>query len=243
MSKEFKIDYRHQYKSIKEGLIFIAFIPITFIVAYVTGSITWENYTEFIYIFLPVYLVFFLPAFFLHFTYYLTNRNTSLIVDNHLKHFSGTHHQSSFDFSFNDIKWVEQHLSIYYKNQKDNRMRRTAPWTSYGYLKLKLKNGEVYYFYSLMLDIQHPPFSVSQTKYRFLPFIEKQNPSIAPLRELVTKKQQEKFSFYLQKFADLPKEQLLHKVDNFARYEAEAIAAAKKLLEYNKKETTANLEQ
>lgn len=231
MTKEFKIDFRNQFNSIKEGLILFAFTPGALIIAHWRGKITWNDYPEVLLIFFLFNLVFFLPAFFLHVTYYLNNRNTFLIVDTYHRQIKGTYRNSTFNFSIDDIQWAEQHLGIYYKNKHDRLGRWTAYWTGYGYLKLKLKNGQVYFFTSLMLDVQNAPFLISQTKYRFLPFIEMRNASMEYLREVVAKEQQEKFNYYIEKFADLPKEELQEKVDNFKRYEPEAVAACKKLLE------------
>ena len=44
----------------------------------------------------------------------------------------------------------------------------------------------------------------------------------------------------MEKFADYPKEVLQEKVDNYKRYEQEAVAACKKLLEPQANDATTN---
>jgi len=233
----FKINFRHQFYSIREGLILLAITPVGLAVGHLTGKISRYDYPAVLVIFLLYNLVLFLPAFYLHITYYLDNRKTSLTVDKYSKRFSITNENSTFDFAFEDIHLVEQHLGIFYKNKLDRRGRLTAPWTGYGYLKLKLKNGQTYFFSSLMLDVQIPPLPVSQTKYRFLPFIERRELTVVEMRKWINQERQEKINNYLQTLADLPNEVLQEKVDNPKRYEPEAVAASKKLLELNSNPT------
>ena len=240
MTQTYKINLRHHYYSIKEGLILFALTPVGLAVAQLAGKITWDDYPDIIVFFLLYNLVFFLPAFYLHFTYYFDNRKTALTVDSNSKRFSVTNKDNTLDFTFDDIHLAEQHLGIYYKNKIDHRGRWTAPWTGYGYLKLKLKDGQTFFISSLMIDVQNPPLPFTQTKYRFLPFIDRQEVTVVDMQNWIEKERQEKYVNYLEKFAGLPREILQDKVDNKKKYEPEAIAASKKLLELNSNDTTPN---
>jgi hypothetical protein len=46
-----------------------------------------------------------------------------------------------FNYKYEEVESAELNLEIYYKNELDKRARWPAPWTNYGYLKVKLKDG------------------------------------------------------------------------------------------------------
>ena len=163
-----------------------------------------------------------------------------MTVDNYSKRISITEQNEATTFSFDDIHFVEQHLGIYYKNKIDNRGRWTTAWTNYGYLKLKLKNGKTFFLSSLMLDLFNPPMTITQTKYRFIPFFDKQEISIEEKRKWIEDDRQEKVNNYMEKFADLSIETLQEKVNNPDRYEPEAVTASNKLLELKSNDTTSH---
>lgn len=83
--------------------------------------------------------------------------------------------EMDFGYKFEDIETAELNLGIYYKNQLDNRGRWPAPWTNYGYLKVKFKDGEEFFFTSIMLELDKLPFPETSTKFRLLPYIKKSN--------------------------------------------------------------------
>ncbi len=159
MTKSYKINFRNQFNSFKTGAILLAVIPAVHILVYLTGKSTIDDYLELLVVVLLFNLIFFLPAFYLHITYYLHNRNTILTIDSQTKRFSIKTKNNSEDFTFDDIHLAEQHLSIYHKNKIDHRRRFITPWIDYGYFKLKLNNGQTFFFSSIMMDVQNPPFS------------------------------------------------------------------------------------
>ncbi len=240
MTQTYQISFRNQFNSIKEGLILLTFTPIGLVIAHLAGIISWNDYPAVIIIMVLFNLLFFLPTFYLHYTYFHENSKTLLTVKSHSKCFSITNKNNTADYTFDDIHLAEQHLGIYYKNKIDHRGRWTTPWTGYGYFKLKLKNGQTYFFSSLMFDILNPPLPFSKTDYRFLPFIDKQELNVVEMRKWIEKEQQEKYDNYLAKFEGLPREILQEKVDNGSRYEPEAVEASKKLLEHLSNEIILN---
>ncbi|MFM1999542.1 MAG: hypothetical protein RL204_1489 [Bacteroidota bacterium] len=231
MTKTYKINFRHQFNSFKTGAILLALIPIVPLLVYVTGKATINDYRESLVVVLLFNLVFFLPAFYLHISYYLHNRNTILTVDSQAKRFSIKTKNNSEDFTFEDIHLAEQHLSIYHKNKIDHRRRFITPWIDYGYFKLKLNNGQTFFFSSIMMDVQNPLFSSSNVNYRFIPYIDKSESTIQEKRERIEEEQNEKYHDYLNKFADVSHAKLEEKIENASQYEPEAIAAAKTILE------------
>lgn len=78
-----------------------------------------------------------------------------------------------FIYKFEDIENTELNLGIYYKNQIDNRERWPAPWTNYGYLKLRMKDGKEFLFTSLMIDLSKLSLPVTTTKFRLIPSIKR----------------------------------------------------------------------
>jgi hypothetical protein len=72
-----------------------------------------------------------------------------------------------------DVESNELNIGIYYKNDLDNRGRWPAPWTNYGYLKVRLKDGNEFIFTSMMLDLTKLPFQETTKKFRLIPYINK----------------------------------------------------------------------
>ncbi len=237
MSQTFTINSQHQFNSIKEGLLILLWLPVGLSVAHLIGI---EDYPLTIVIFLLFNLLFFLPVFYLHFTYFLYNRKTILTVDNYSKRISITKQDKTASFSYDDIHIVEQHLGIYHKNKIDHRGRLPMPWMNYGYLKLKLKNGKTFFLSSLMFDLIKPPLAITHTKYRFLPDLDRQETSIEEKRKWIEHDTHEKINTHMEKFADLSIEALKEKINNPARYEPEAVTAAIKLLELKSNDTFAH---
>jgi hypothetical protein len=238
VTKTYRLNVKCHLNSIKEGLIILLYIPAGLFIGHLSGKISWVDYPGILVIFLLVNLVLFLPAFFLHFTYFYYNSGTELTIDYNSKSISITDDRITSKFNFDDIHIVEQNLGVYYKDKIDNLGRWTLPWTGYGYLKLKLKNGQVFILTSLILDIQKPPISISQTNYRFLPFIIRKEMTFADRRMLVENDRQVKVNDYMKKFANLPHENLREKLRNSKKYEPEAVIASKTLLGLDTNENT-----
>ena len=240
MTKTFTINIGHQFKSIKEGLLLLLWQPVGLTVAHLIGIISIDDYPAALVIFLIFDLLFFLPAFYLHLAYYLDNRKTILTIDTYSKCISITKQDKAETFSFDDIHIVEQHLGIYHKNKTDHLGRLPTPWMNYGYLKLKLKNGKTIFLSSLMLDLINPPLAITLTKYRFLPYLDRQEISIEEKRKRIEHDRHEKINSYMEKFADLSIETLQEKVNNPNRYEPEVITASIKLLELKSNDTSSH---
>jgi hypothetical protein len=113
-----------------------------------------------------------LPAIYLHVTYLIDNWGTVLHVDKRQNCFTITTKDEDLSYNFEDIENTELNLGIYYKNHIDNRGRWPAPWTNYGYLKLKLKNGKEFRLTSLMVDLNKVSLPVTTTKFRLIPFLK-----------------------------------------------------------------------
>lgn len=191
--------------------------PVALTIAHLIGIISNDDYPAVLVIFLLFNLLFFLPAFYLHLAYYLDNRKTILTIDTYSKRISIVKQDKEITFSFDDVHVIEQHLGIYHKNKIDHLGRLPTPWMNYGYLKLKLKNGKTFFLSSLMLDLINPPLVITLTKYRFLPYLDKQEISIEERRKWIEHDRHEKINSYMEKFADLSIETLKEKINSPAR--------------------------
>ena len=231
MTETFKIDFRHQFESIKYALFHLIWLSLLIVILYWTDKITFDNYPYVLAILGSIYLILFLPAFFLHFSYYRENINSVLTIDNNSKCLSISKHNKEITYTYEDIHTVEQYIGIFFMNKIDHRMRRTTPWTNYGYLKLKMKDGHSYFLSSLMLDIFKFPLSVTSTIYCLIPYIDKKEISDTKREASIKANSQEKINKFKKNFAKCSKESLEEKIFNPSKYESEAVTAAKELLE------------
>jgi hypothetical protein len=173
MTDRFQINGRQQLKSFEKGLI--TFL-LAFIGTIIGGLLGVFNLNDFLFLttsFILVCVGFSLPAIYLHITYLIDNWGTILHVDKSHDSFTITTKNVDFNYKFQDIESTELNLGIYYKNQVDNRGRWPAPWTNYGYLKLKLKDGQEFIFTSLMVDLNKLSLPVTTTKFRLVPSLKR----------------------------------------------------------------------
>lgn len=172
MTDKFQINGRQQVKSFEKGLITFSLALVGTIIAGLFGVFDLTNILSLAGIFILVCIGYSLPAIYLHITYLIDNWGTVLHVDKRQDSFTITTKNKDFRYKFEDIENTELNLGIYYKNQIDNRGRWPAPWTNYGYLKLKLKDGREFTFTSLMVDLSKLSLPVTTTKFRLIPFLK-----------------------------------------------------------------------
>lgn len=172
MTDTFQIDLRHQLKSFEKGLITFALvfvIVVGFGLFDVFDLSDVSIYTSFI----LTCLLFSLPAIYLHISYLIDNHGKVLTVDSKAERFIISVQGQNFNYEFEDIENAELNIGIYYKNQLDNRGRWPAPWTNYGYIKLKLRDGREFMLTSLMVDLNKLSLPVTTTKFRLHPFLRR----------------------------------------------------------------------
>jgi len=233
MTDKFQINGRHQFKSIREGLILVPLGPVGLLVGLFWGKFGVEDLPLMLTVFGLYYLILFSPAFYLHITYLIDNWDTQLSVDKEEIKIQGK--KGEFRYRQEDIEKTELNLGIYYKNRIDNRGRWTTPWTNYGYLKLKLKDGKEFYFTSLMIDLDKLPFPVTSTRFRFTPYIDRDQVQYKDFKAHSNRIKQDKIAEYEERFNDVADDRLLEKINNPTRFEFEARKAAENILERRKK--------
>ena len=239
MTDKFQINGRHQFKSIKEGLLLLSLGPIGILIGLLSEKVDMSDFPLLLTVFGLYYLLLFSPAFYLHFTYYMDNVGTTLTVDQNQNEIRIKTKKEEFKYKYEDVVKSELNLGIYFKNRIDNMARWTTPWTNYGYLKLRFKDGKEFFFTSLMLDLDKIPFSVTATRFRFAPYIDKNQIEYKDIKANQDRIKQGKILEYQERFANLSEEKLLEKISD-RRFEFEARKAAENILEQRKKITTAN---
>jgi hypothetical protein len=170
MTREYKIDLRHQLRSFRECFITLAWTMGAVIVGpFVIKEMDYGTIFVICILFWLVTSVAMTLPF--HINYLLANRQTRLIVDDNLKTIKLIQSSQTFHYKFSDIQ-VTRHILGHH------RPDRTKSWTPipfghYGYLQIKTKDNEDAYLTSLMLDPFKPPLPVDKTEYRF-PIIKRQ---------------------------------------------------------------------
>lgn len=175
MTQTFKINKLDQFKSIKEGLFIILFTPIVLLGAQWMGKISSNDYPE-VLIFMGIFtFILFIPAIYLHVSYFIKGAKT-VTIDNESNQITVSSVGNEVKtYKLDEIAHSEKNLSIYLKNKIDNKMRFSAPWSGYSYLKIRFNDGNIIFITSLMADIETFPIKVLETHYALVPFLQKRD--------------------------------------------------------------------
>jgi len=182
---------------------------------------------------LPIFLIFFAPALYLHMTYYFKNFGQKITVDESQSKLTVVKYEKQFSYCYSNIVIVEQHLGIFYRNRIDRLGRRLTPWTPYGYIEIKLDNGLRFQMTSLMVDIQNPPFVITHTYFRFFPYLKTQE-EISEKRTTLNEKYKNEISYYKATFKNHTDQQLKEKIIHAKTYKKASVEASKQLLNNRK---------
>jgi len=120
-----------------------------------------------IYLGVQAYLLLITPKLLLYLNYYLTNKNMVVYYDETQKQMRVTDKGRDITFEVVDVKTVTE-----YKTYPKAENRTTwMPWDDYHYSLVELKNGEKFYFTSLILPNLNLPIDKSKItlKKRFYP--------------------------------------------------------------------------
>src|SRR5688572_24935406 len=235
MTDKLQINGRHQLKSIKAGLPFFIWGPIGILVGFVSGMFGLNSIPLLLTVFGLYGLLLFSPAIYLHIIYFIENGATVLTVDKKKYEVVVKTKDGEFKYKNEDIKKSELNLV-----RRTDPLTRTMPWTTYGYLRLTLKDGKEFFFTSLMLDLDKLPFPVTTTRYRFIPYIDKNQVEYKDIKAHNDRLREEKLAEYEERFKNLADDNLQEKIKNPTKFEFEARKAAENILEQRRKITTAN---
>ena len=169
MEQEFKIDIKHQIKSMSNGLWNFALIPIVLFLLWLLKGI--NPFDPFLIIGLLIWTLFwFIPVFILHPTYYSINRETKFIFNPEKKEIEIRQGATNSKFSQKDIREIER---IYYSDYRLPKWQQNyipMPWRDYGLIRILTNENQEFFITSLMIDIVNPPIEPTLNKYKYIPF-------------------------------------------------------------------------
>jgi len=236
MTQTYKIDIKHQIKSISNGLWNIGLLPVAmFFLWFIEGINPLEPY---LIIGLLLWTLFwFIPALILHSIYYSINRKTELNYNTEYQEFRIIHDDNTYEFMKRDIKVIER---IYYSDYRLAKWKQNyipMPWRNYGLLRIQTNNGDEIFLTSLMIDIVNPPIRPTSNKYKYIPF----PPKTLKQKQIEIKEAEDsrknRIEHFKLKFSDLTLMDLNQKINDDGLTEEAKIAAEKLISERN---TTAN---
>lgn len=228
MRKNYTTKFIYHLKSLRYLIIGFLLFAVVFLVLS-GGQIKHLDSNGLLFASVPILIMFAIPTFYLHLTYYFKNIGLQMTIDDISGKIFLMQNGREYLFKISNIKSVEQNLGIYYKNNQDFAGRRIVPWTPYGYLLLKFNNGSEFYITSLMIDIVNSPLEITHTYFRFFPYIKK-SVDISERRNIADKDYENEISYYKSCFEFHTQEQLAEKIKNEKTYEKAAVEAARQLL-------------
>src|SRR5690606_18272611 len=118
------------------------------------------------------YLILFLPAFILHFSYFLENRHIRLEVDTATNSFTVQNDKGKVLLTSDKVRQAIQVIYTDFRHPEGFQRGIPMPWRNYGYLKIITKDDKVFLLTSLMLDPLNPPIKPTKTRFKYLPLLD-----------------------------------------------------------------------
>ena len=240
--KMFKVDLRHQYLSTRKLLVFFGWVA--FMILFVgwfkieTDLPTTKN-SILLTMFSLFVLSFASPALYLHLTYYFRNKGWVLSVDQSRNKIRIQSHDLMAEYRFEQVVMCELNLGTHHRHKKKydvtewsipSKSYWPAPWMDYGYLRVSLTDGNDFIFTSLMLNLKALPFPVKTTRFRFVPYIERNRQEYGDFKKNLEEIKRAKILEYQERFQNLPDDKLLEKINNPQLFEYEARVAANSII-------------
>jgi hypothetical protein len=237
--KRFQIDVRHQYLSMRKVFAFLIWLVLMSI-------FMWWGFgadSRFLTGFTMISMVFGLPALYLHVAYFFQNRRWVLIVDESRNKIRIQIEDIVTEYTFEQVANCELNRGIHYKHKMyaDYKLPIPSngywpmPWMEYGYLRVRFTDGRDFIFTSLMLDLTSSVLPAKTTRFRFIPYIQKNQPGYRDFKENLEEIKRGKILEYQQRFQKLPEEKLLEKINNPQVFEYEARVAASRIIAERKR--------
>jgi len=169
MTQTFKVDIKHQVKSLSNGLWNFAMIPLALIVLWFWKGINPFD-VELIIVVSLCNLFWLIPVFVLHPTYYFLNKSTGLAIDLKNERVCITVKGNAMEFRMNELEEIER---IYNSDNRHATWKQSyipVAWRNYGLLRIVTSNNEEYFITSLMIDILNPPIQPTKNSFSLFPF-------------------------------------------------------------------------
>ena len=190
-------------------------------------------FNEFLVIGLPIFLLIFGPALYLHLSYYFENFGFVIKVDESLNNLTIFKKGNHYIYKLSDVISIERHLGIFYRNRIDRASRRVASWSPYGYIMIKLNDEKRFYITCLMMDMNNPHFKLTNTYFRFFPNL-KSSRKFSEKRAIVNENFQNEISQYKNTLNSFTSQQLEDKINKNNKDSKASIEAAKQILSARK---------
>ncbi len=170
MTTEYKLDFRHQVRSLKGCFITLAWTMAALVVApFVIEGMDYMSLFVICTLFWLVTSVALTLPF--HVNYLLANWHTRLIIDDSLKTIKLIQSGQTYQYKISEIQVTRYILGHYRPDRTKSCM--PIPFDYYGYLQIKTSDNKEVYLTSLMLNPFEPPLTIDKTEYGF-PIIWKQ---------------------------------------------------------------------
>ena len=233
----YKIDFKHQVKSLSNGLWNIILTPIAMICLWLIFDINpFEKHI--LAVFLLYSFFWFIPALILHRLYFLMNKNIRFTYNTENGEYLISEGNKTFNFYNRDIKTIER---IYFSDYRVPNWQQNwfpMPWRNYGLIRILTIDNEEFFLTSLMIDIVKPPVKPTINKYRFIPLPPKTEKQKQNEIRLAEQNRKNKIDQFKTRFAKLSNSELKYMSKESVLVD-EAKIAINELM--NERNTTANM--
>jgi len=224
----YKINSQDQLRSALPNLLLLGIFIVIAIIA--GANIKW--YSSLVVI-IPVFLILVLPAIILHIIYWRYNKGMIVSIEN--DEINIQTHASIYRYKLTDIILAEKIINGSPMAKENSRQLVE----NYGYVKLEMKNGEMFYLTSLMLDPKKFDIIATDTVYSPFPIPNKRNYKqkqrlIKQEKDFDERDKEAAVNQFIEQFKSMNNERLREKLIPGKNYRPEAIEAAKRILEQRK---------
>ena len=164
MTREYKLDLRHQVRSFRKCFVTLAWTVVAVVVGLlvIKGIDFWSILTICVLFWLVTSVIMTMPF---HINYLMANWRTKLLIDDNQKTIQIIESGQANKYNIADIE-VTRHILGHYRPDR-KKSWTPIPFDFYGFLKIKTNDNKVTYLTSLMLDPFNPPLPVDKTEYGF----------------------------------------------------------------------------
>ncbi|MBS1779761.1 MAG: hypothetical protein JST70_10590 [Bacteroidetes bacterium] len=225
----YKINSRDQLRSALPNLLLSG---IFLVIALVVAGANIKRYSSLVVI-IPVFLIFGLPAIILHIIYWRYNKGMIVSIEN--DEINIQTHAGIYTYKLTDIILAEKIINGSPAAKEYSRQLVE----NYGYIKLEMKNGEMFYLTSLMLDPKKFDIIATDTIYSPFPIPNKRNYKqkqrlIQQEKDFDKRDKEAAVNRFVEQFKSMSDERLREKLISGKNYRPEAMEAAKRILEQRK---------
>ncbi|OJX01037.1 MAG: hypothetical protein BGO70_14725 [Bacteroidetes bacterium 43-93] len=225
----YKVNLQDQLRSARPNLLLLGIFIVIGIIVGVNAQ--WYLSLEFV---IPVFLILGLPAVILHIIYWRYNKGMIISIQNDEINIQTK--ASFYRYKLTDIILAEKIINGS-PVAKENSSRQLVE--NYGYIKLGMKDGSMFYLTSLMLDPEKFDIITTDTVYSLFPIPNKRNYKqkqrlLEQEKDFDERDKETAVSMFVEQFKSMDDERLQEKLILAKNYRPEAIEAVKRILAQRK---------